>query len=112
MEPSKLRDDEIKARKYYNVDWFTECVPRFIPKPRVLYRRVRAVFETFGPALLNEKKLRSHGSTTWRGRKRTRLLLSEILDGFYSDHENFHSFSSCSLTCHGHDLFRFEHLQP
>jgi hypothetical protein len=31
-----MTDDEIKARKYHTVDWFTAQVPRFIPKPSVL----------------------------------------------------------------------------
>jgi hypothetical protein len=46
METSKLR-----------FDWFKELVLRFISKPRVLYRRVSAVFETFGPQLDEKKPL-------------------------------------------------------
>jgi hypothetical protein len=42
LRETGVTDDEIKARKYYNVDWFSERVPRFIPKPSVLYRRVVA----------------------------------------------------------------------
>jgi hypothetical protein len=84
-----MRDDEIKARKYYNIDWFTERVPRFITKPRVLYRRVRAVFETFGPQL-DEKTKRPSFNDLARRSKADRVI-SEILDGFYSDppDENF-----------------------
>ncbi len=37
LRETGITGDEIQARKYYNVDWFTERVPRFIPKPSVLY---------------------------------------------------------------------------
>jgi hypothetical protein len=74
-----LRDDEIKASKYYTVDWFTERVSRCIPKPRVLYRQVRAVFETFGPHLDEKTKKPLFNDLA---RSKADEVLSEILDGF------------------------------
>ncbi len=56
LRENGITGDEIQVHKYYNIDWFTERVPRFIPKLSVLYRRIRAVFETFGPQLDDKTK--------------------------------------------------------
>jgi hypothetical protein len=37
LRETGITGNEIQARNYYNVDWFTERVLRFIPKPSVLY---------------------------------------------------------------------------
>jgi hypothetical protein len=82
LRETGIIDDKIKARKYYNDDWFTEHVQRFIPKPIMLYRRVRAVFETIGPQLDEKTKKPLFNDLAW---SEADGVLSEILDGFYSD---------------------------
>ena len=42
-------DDDIEAMLYYSFDYFRERVRRIVPPPSIHYKRVRAVFETFGP---------------------------------------------------------------
>jgi hypothetical protein len=64
-ETGSMAVEEIKARKYYNVDWFTDRAPRFIPKPSVLYRRVCAVFETFGPQLDEKTRKPLFNDAAW-----------------------------------------------
>jgi hypothetical protein len=42
-------DEDIEAMMYYNFSFFRERVPRVVPPPSILYKRVRAVYELFGP---------------------------------------------------------------
>jgi hypothetical protein len=96
LRETGMTDEEIQARKYYNVDWFTARVPRFIPKPSVLYRRVRAVFETFGPQLDEKTKKPLFNDAAWL---KADGVLKEILDGLYSDppDENFYFYQLSAL---------------
>jgi hypothetical protein len=48
----------------------------------MLYRRVRAVFEMFGPQLDEKTKTPLFSDLAW---SKADWVLSEILDGFYSD---------------------------
>jgi hypothetical protein len=81
-EETGMTVEEIEARKYCDVDWFTERVPRFISKPSVLHRRLRALFETFGPQLDEKTKKSLFNDAAWL---KADGVLSEILDGSYSD---------------------------
>jgi hypothetical protein len=42
-------DEDIEAMMYYNFAYFRERVPRVVPPPSILYKRVRKVYELFGP---------------------------------------------------------------
>jgi hypothetical protein len=64
--------------------------------PNVLYRRVRAVFETFGPQLEEKTEMPLFNDAAWF---KADGVLSVILDGFSSDppDENFYFYQLSAL---------------
>ena len=50
-----LSDEQIKQRKKFNYKWFSLRVKRYVPEPKILYERVRAVYAMFGDRKDNTK---------------------------------------------------------
>lgn len=49
LKADGLTDEEIKAKEYFEFDYFRKRVPRLVPPPSQHYHRVRAVFALYGP---------------------------------------------------------------
>ena len=78
----KIDDEEIEARKYFNFDWFRQRIPRFVPPPPDHYRRVRAVFATFGPRIDARTNKPLFDRNAWA---KANNVLKEILQGHAAD---------------------------
>ena len=78
----KLNDKQIADRWKYNFNWFRKRVKRVVPPPRVLYSRLRHVYETFGPMTDGQGGAPLFNKRAWR---KARLVLEEIRLGFVSD---------------------------
>ena len=75
-------EDEIEASMYYKFPWWRERVPRTVPPPSVLYRRVRSVFEVFGRMRDSKTDQPLFNKKAWN---KAKGVLSEILAGYASD---------------------------
>ena len=49
LKADGLTDEEIKAKEYFEFDYFRKRVPRLVPPPSQHYHRLRAVFAFYGP---------------------------------------------------------------
>jgi hypothetical protein len=77
-----MTQDEIDNKMMFSPSLFTDCVPRYIPPASLLYFRVRAVFVLFGDMKDSKTKKPLFNAKAW---KSANNVLSEILDGYYSD---------------------------
>ena len=79
-----LSDEQIKQRKQFNYKWFSSRVKRYVPEPKILYERVRAVYAAFGDrkdsTKADSKPLFT--KTAWRKAKNN---LDNIKKGYVSD---------------------------
>lgn len=73
---------DIEALWFYKFRYFAQRVPRHVPRPSILYERVRAVFALFGPLIDPATQKPLFNDNAW---KKANLLLAEIARGFASD---------------------------
>ena len=57
LEAKGYSKQDIKAKMYYDVDFFRQRVDRIILPPRQLYWRVRSVFDLFGAKVDSKSKM-------------------------------------------------------
>ncbi len=83
-EASKIRmkEEEIKAKLYYNVDFFVECCFQCCLGSQLLYWHVRSVFAVWGTKIDSVTRKPLFNNRTW---KKANNILKEILKGCYSD---------------------------
>jgi len=79
-------EDQITSTMFYNPTFFNRRVERIALPPRQQYYRVRAVLVTFGKRIDSKTKQPLFNREAW---KKARNLLSEVLDGYYSDPPEF-----------------------
>ncbi|GMI59793.1 hypothetical protein ScalyP_jg370, partial [Parmales sp. scaly parma] len=79
-----LSDEQIKQRKKYNFKWFSMRVKRYVPEPKILYKRVRAVYAAFGDRK-DSTKADSKPLFTKTAWKKARKNLDNIKKGYVSD---------------------------
>ena len=82
LEAKGYSKQDIKAKMYYDVNFFRQRVDRRILPPRQLYWRVRSVFVLFGAKVDSKSKMPLFNLRAW---KKANNVLNEILKGFYSD---------------------------
>lgn len=82
LEAKGFSKQDIKAKMYYDIDFFRQRVDRRILPPRQLYWRVRSVFVLFGGKLDSKSKMPLFNTRAW---KKANNVLKEVLKGFYSD---------------------------
>ena len=75
-------EEDIKAKMYYDVDFFRQRVDRRILPPQQLYWRVRSVYVLFGDKLDSKSRKALFNKRAWN---KANNVLKEILLGFYSD---------------------------
>jgi hypothetical protein len=86
LRESGLTEDDIAAKQYFNVAFFRERVPRVVLPPSALYWRVRAVYETFGPAVDSDTGKPLFNDAAWA---KADNVLKEIVSGHASDPPGF-----------------------
>ena len=79
-----LSDEQIKQRKKFNFKWFSSRVKRYVPEPKILYERVRAVYAAFGDRK-DSTKADSKPLFTKTAWKKARKNLDNIKKGYVSD---------------------------
>lgn len=77
-----LSDDQIELRRKFNQQFFRRRVRRLIPSPKVLYERVREVYERFGNQPNGPDGKPLFNKNAWY---KASCVLKEIRDGFVSD---------------------------
>lgn len=82
MATTGMSKEDIDAELFYNPSLFKGCVDRHVPRPSVLYWRVRAVFVTFGNMIDESTGRPLFNDAAW---KKARNILKEIRAGLYSD---------------------------
>ena len=82
MVAGGMTKEECEAKRYYKFDYFRERVARYAPPPSVLYKRVRAVFELFGPIQDKATGKPLFNDAAWA---KANHVLKEILAGHASD---------------------------
>lgn len=75
-------DEQIEAVFFFNTAIFLGCVGRTVPRPSVLYWRVRAVFAFYGVKVCSHTGKPLFNETSW---KKANNVLEEILKGYASD---------------------------
>jgi hypothetical protein len=74
---------QIEQKRYFQwKPYFAERVPRHVPRPSLLYKRVRAVFSLFGKQMDVDSGKHLFNANAW---KKANLLLKEIAKGYASD---------------------------
>ena len=81
-EKAGMSDEDIEALMFYSPRFFQRRVPRFVPDPRRLYYRLRAVYCTFGDKIDTKTKRPLFNSAAWT---KANQVLKEVLKGYYSD---------------------------
>ena len=77
-----MKDSEIEAMLYYDVDQFCVNVPQIVLPPSKLYTHVSAVYEMYGPMTDAKTKALLFNKAAW---KKANNVLKEILAGNVSD---------------------------
>ena len=75
-------DAEIETDMYYNFNYWRERVRRVVPPPPIHYRRVRAVYATFGTLVDAKSGKPLFNDTAW---KKANGVLEDILAGYAAD---------------------------
>ena len=78
-------DEEIETHMYYNFSYWRERVRRVVPPPPIHYRRVRAVYATFGTLIDAKSSKPLFNDTAW---KKADGVLDDILAGYAADLPN------------------------
>jgi hypothetical protein len=82
LRKSGMKEEEIEAKMYYDVDFFVECCFRRCLGSRLLYWRVRSVFAVWGTKIDGVTRKPLFNNRAW---KKANNVLKEILKGCYSD---------------------------
>ena len=82
MRDGGMSDEDIEAEKFYNCRVYRGCVDRYVPSPKILYWRVRAVYTVYGNMIDSKTKSPLFNAAAW---KKADNVLKEIRGGFYSD---------------------------
>ena len=75
-------DEEIEIHMYYHFDYWRQRVRRVVPPPAIHYRRVRAVYATFGTLVDAKSGKPLFNETAW---KKAQGVLDDILAGYAAD---------------------------
>jgi hypothetical protein len=74
--------EQIKRKRFWKPRWFRRRCPAYAPKPEVLYKRVRNVFELFGSQLDAKTGKPLFNEAAW---EKANNVLKEVLAGHGSD---------------------------
>ena len=90
MDKDGVSQKEVEDMLYYDPTFFLKCVPRIVPPPSILYFRIRAVFEVFGPQVDSKTKKTLFNDNAYTKAKE---VLNDIVQGYASDPPGFNPYS-------------------
>ena len=82
LKDDGLTDEHIANKMYFDVDYFRQRVPRFVPPTKLHYRRVCAVYAVYGKLKDMKTGLPLFNANSW---KHANNVLKEILAGNTAD---------------------------